>query len=314
MHTAPIVPETLASSVIAVPPLARNADLSLNTQDNVALIRHLEGGGVSTLLYGGNAVLYHVAMSEYADLLQLLVDSVAPSTLAIPSVGPSYGLMMDQASVIREFNFPTSMVLPTRDVTTPTGVSNAVQAYVQRAGHPAVLYVKHDGYVDVDTAAKLMHDGFLSWIKYAVVRDDDALDPWLRALVDAVGPERIVSGIGEQPAVTHMNQFGLVSFTSGCVCVAPQLSMNLLRYVRGGDWDAARQLQATFRPLEDLRNDIHPVRVLHAAVGLAGLADMGPVLPLLSEVDSSQEVEIRNAAVSLLEAEKAARAQEALPT
>ncbi len=42
-------------------------------QENVRIIRNLEsGGGVTTLLYGGNASLAQVALSEYAALLSLL--------------------------------------------------------------------------------------------------------------------------------------------------------------------------------------------------------------------------------------------------
>jgi 4-hydroxy-tetrahydrodipicolinate synthase len=81
MNTHPVTPETLSSSVIAVPPLARNADLSLNRGENERLIRHLEGGGVRTLLYGGNAVLYHVAVSEYAGLLGMLAGAVSGGTV-----------------------------------------------------------------------------------------------------------------------------------------------------------------------------------------------------------------------------------------
>lgn len=49
--------ETLAASVIAVPPVARNADYGWDAEENVRVIRHLEAGGITTLLYGGNAAL-----------------------------------------------------------------------------------------------------------------------------------------------------------------------------------------------------------------------------------------------------------------
>jgi hypothetical protein len=61
MQTTPITVADLRSSVVAVPPLARNADLTLNDAANTALIRHMEAGGVRTLLYGGNANLYNTA-------------------------------------------------------------------------------------------------------------------------------------------------------------------------------------------------------------------------------------------------------------
>ncbi|MEO1961836.1 MAG: TIM barrel protein, partial [Paracoccus sp. (in: a-proteobacteria)] len=97
----------------------------------------------------------------------------------------------------------------------------------------------------------------------------------------------IVSGIGEQPAIIHVNSFGVNSFTSGCVCVAPNLSTKMLQALKGGNLDAAESIRRTFAPLEDLRNDINPIRVLHAAVAEAGIAETGPILPLLDEVDET---------------------------
>ena len=51
-------PDRLVASVLAVPPLCRGSDFSLNEPENAKLIRHLESGGVRTLLYGGNANFY----------------------------------------------------------------------------------------------------------------------------------------------------------------------------------------------------------------------------------------------------------------
>ena len=64
MKTSAVSPADLARSVLAVPPLARNGDLTLNRAANAALIRHLEAGGVSTLMYGGNANFYNIGLYE----------------------------------------------------------------------------------------------------------------------------------------------------------------------------------------------------------------------------------------------------------
>jgi len=300
MDTRPITPATLAASVIAVPPVARNADLAWNPAENARLIRFLEAGGVRTLLYGGNAVLNHVALSEYAALLSLLAESAAGQTLVIPSVGPGFGMLMDQASILRDFDFPTAMLLPTRDATTPAGIATALRRFVDRFGRPVVLYLKHDGAVDVDTVQRLTSDGLLSFIKYAIVRENPAHDPFLRRLIDAIGPTHIVSGMGEQPAIVHLRDFGLAGFTSGCVCVAPRLSMDLLRAARAKDFAAAERIRQQFQPLEALRDSISPVRVLHAAVQLAGIAETGPIAPLLSPIESAELPAIEVAAKTLL--------------
>jgi dihydrodipicolinate synthase/N-acetylneuraminate lyase len=302
MNTKPVDAQTLAASVVAVPPLARREDLSLDREANAAIIRHIEAGGVTSLLYGGNANFYHIPLSEYAAVLELLRDAAAPDTLMIPSVGPAYGAMLDQAAVLRDFEFPTAMVLPQQGVATSAGVATGVRRFVEALGRPALLYIKQDGFLEVDDVRRLFNDGLLSVIKYAVVRDDPAHDPYLRELTGAVDPKRIMSGIGEQPAIVHLGEFGLGGFTSGCVCVAPKLSMEMLHAIQAGDLDRAEAIRGTFRPLEDLRNAINPIRVLHAAVALAGIAVTGPVLPLLSEIDESDREAVEDAARTLLAA------------
>ena len=300
MNNNLITPETLASSVISVPPLARNADFSLNRDENEKIVRHLESGGVTTLLYGGNAILYHVAGSEYATLLEMLTDIAGKNTLMIPSVGPGYGTMMDQATLLADFPFPTAMVLPTRDAATSAGVATAVRRFVDVTGKPAVLYIKFDGYIEIDDVQRLMQDGCLSWIKYAVVRDNTPDDDFLKLLVETVGSDRIVSGIGEQPAITHLRDFGLTGFTSGCVCVAPALSMQMRRAINDGDFETAERIRGIFAPLEGLRNSINPIRVLHTAIALSGIAETGPILPLLSEISAADRPAIEQAAATLL--------------
>ena len=301
MDTQAITPQRLSASVIAVPPLARSADLRLDIQQNRRMVQHLEAGGVSTLLYGGNALLYHVALSEYADLLQMLEELSGEQTLMIPSIGPAFGLMMDQVAVLKDFAFPTAMVLPQVEIATSDGIATGIRLVADRWGKPVVLYIKHDGYIAAKTVSRLVEDGVVNWIKYAVVRDDPVRDDYLKALTEHTDPQRIVSGIGEQPAIVHLRDFSCGGFTSGCVCVAPRLSMQLMHAVHAGDFDRAETIRALFSPLEDLRNSIHPIRVLHAAVSLAGIAETGPILPLMSPVDQCDQAEIERAARKLLQ-------------
>jgi dihydrodipicolinate synthase/N-acetylneuraminate lyase len=297
--------ELLTASVLAVPPLARNADLSLNFPENRKLIRHIEAGGIRTLLYGGNANLYHVPLGEYDALLGFLAEAAGEQTLVIPSVGPAYGFMMEQAAILRRHRFPTVMVLPQVGITTSEGVATGVARFVSAAGVPALLYIKHDGYIEPRDVKRLVDGKLISGIKYATVRDDPGNDDYLRRLVDLVDRRMIISGIGEQPAVVHLRDFGLGGFTSGCVCVAPGLSVAMLKALRSGEWEKAERIRSVFRPLEDLRNEINPIRVLHEAVRLAGIADTGPLMPLLTNVPPSEHFRIREAAGRLLQADRA---------
>ncbi|MCB1227661.1 MAG: dihydrodipicolinate synthase family protein [Verrucomicrobiales bacterium] len=307
MKTSRITPADLHRSVVAVPPLCRNADQTLSTEENAKLIRHMEAGGIRTLLYGGNANLYHIAVSEYAALLSMLAETAGEETLIVPAVGPMYGTMMDQAAILRDFQFPTAMLLPTLFPAQPAGVATAIRRFVEKAGIPAVLYMKEANYITTELAQKLVDDGLISWIKYAIVREDPSDDPILRDLVGRVDPQLIVSGIGEQPAIIHMRDFGCVGYTAGCVCIAPQLSMNLLAAIDAGDFTAAENLREKFKPLEDLRNAHSPILVLHHAVELAGIAATGAPLPLLNGLPDALLPGIQSTAQDLLKLEQQAR-------
>jgi len=302
MQTRPITPEDLARSVIAVPPMARDRDLTFAPDENRKIIRHIEAGQVSTLLYGGNANFYHIAPSEYESILGHLAELATPDTLVIPSVGPSYGVMMDQAEIVKQTAYPTVMVLPHQGITTSAGVVSGIRKFAEKAGKPVVLYIKFGDYITVEGARQLVDDGLVSWIKYAIVRENPSEDPYLTNLVDVVDPAIIVSGIGEQPVIEHLHDFGVNGFTAGCVCIRPELSDQLLKAVQAEDLDQARKIQAIFKPLEDLRNGINPIRVLHEAVRLAGIAETGPPLPLLSGITADQESEVRAVATALLQA------------
>lgn len=299
MLTAPFSVSQLRESVIAVPPLARDASLKICGDENKKIIRHLEAGGVRSILYGGNAVFYHARMSEYADLLGMLADSSGDDTVIIPSVGPAYGLAMDQIDVLGEFEFPTVMLLPSRDIVDQAGIATGVRHLAERLGKPIVLYLKFDRWLDPKIVQSLEDDGVISWVKYAVVLDDPSQDDYLREIQDRFPSERIVSGIGEQPAIVHLQDFGLAGFTSGCVCVAPDRSMQMMRALHQGDLGLAEQIRQWFVPLEDLRNEINPIRVLHHAVDLAGIANTGPMLPMLSDLPQSDLDRIGSAVAAM---------------
>lgn len=298
MRTTAVTPETLAKSVIAVPPLARDAAGRICKQQNTRIIQHLEAGGISTLLYGGNAVFYHLRPSEYASALNLLVENTMIDTVVIPSVGPSYGMMMDQADVLKDYPFPTVMVLPQKEIADEQGIVAGIRKFVASFGKPIVLYLKHDRWLSPATVQGLVRDGMVSWIKYAVVRDNPTKDEYLDEILSLIPNNILVSGIGEQPAIIHMRDFGMSSFTSGCVCVAPKLSLDMLKAIQSGDFVKAESIREKFAPLEDLRNSINPIRVLHHAVS-AAVAPTGPMQPMLGELSEEEKTVVSRAAVEL---------------
>jgi dihydrodipicolinate synthase/N-acetylneuraminate lyase len=256
-------------------------------------------------MYGGNANLYNIAPSEFVALCELLIELSKDSDWMIPSVGSDFGKAQDQLTYLKTMPFPTAMVLPHRFPATPAGVAIGIRKLADTYGKPVIAYVKDDGYIDAAHLGKLEADGAICAVKYAIVRDNPKVDPFLDDMLSVVNSDIVISGIGERPAIDHLTQFGLGAFTSGSVCVGPASSTAILKALKRGDLNEAAKLRELFMPLEDLRDGISPLRVLHAAVHLAGIADTGPLLPYLSNVtDAKQLADIERAAKALLAADK----------
>jgi len=292
--------EQLRSSVIAVPPLARDTEGRVSGIENEKIIKHIEEGGVRSLLYGGNAIFYHIRLSEYASTLQMLAEKSGDQTVVIPSIGPAHGLAADQVDVLRDFAFPTVMLLPSRDIIDQQGIARSVKQLADELGKPIVLYIKFDQWLDPSLVRSLEADGAVSWIKYAVVRDNPADDDYLREIMQVFPSERIISGIGEQPAIVHLHDFGVAGFTSGCVCIAPSKSMDMMHAIHHNELEQAERIRKWFLPLEDLRNDINPIRVLHHAIQEAGIAQTGSMIPMLSDLPEQQVEQIRQAVSGMM--------------
>lgn len=284
MKTTAVTKADLERSVLAVPPLARKADFALDREQNGKLVRYLEAGGVSTLIYGGNANFYNLGVSDYGATMDALAELAGPETWVVPSVGPDFGKALDQAAVLRDGKFPTAMVLPLAFPATSRGAAIGIRKIAERLGRPVIAYLKAESNMEPGDMGALAKEGALCGIKYAVVRKDPAQDDFLRRILDAVGHDLVISGIGERPAIEHLRGFKLTGFTSGSVCVAPRLSTALLAALKAKDYVKASELREPFMALEDFRDTFSPIRVLHAAVTLAGIADMGPMLPMLSEI------------------------------
>ena len=307
MKTTSISPEDLRG-VFAVPPLARRRDSvrSLDLEQNNLIVRHILDGGITRLIYGGNAFLYHVTMPDYEELLQWLAG-LDDDNWVIPSIGPSYGRAMDQARLLRDFQFPAVMILPCSDPRDAAGLERGYREISDAAETKLILYVKDernfgaDKQAGLDVLARLIDDKVCAGIKYAVVRDDPKRDSYLDALLERVDRRFVISGIGERPAVVHMRDWKLPGFTTGSGCIASRLSQQLFEACARGDFKSAEKLRADFIPLENLRDAWGPAKVLHTAVELTGIAQTGDVPPFLSSLTEEQAREIENAARGLAE-------------
>jgi len=297
------------AGVFSVPPLPRkrNAKRALDFDAAECVARHIEAGGITRLLYGGNAFLYHITLDEFEALLGWLAVFPSPRW-AIPSLGPSYGRAMEQARMLRRHAFRTAMMLPCGDPRDPAGLERGVREIADAAGMPLILYLKsEDGFgtdteAGLDAVGRLMRDGVAIAIKYAVVRHNPEQDAYLDGLLRRVERARVVSGIGERPAVVHMRDFGLPGFTTGSGCIASGLCSALFAACREQDWTHAEAIRSQFIPFEDLRDAWGPARVLHHGIELAGISPTGPIPPFVSPLDANQAEQLAPIARALRDA------------
>ncbi len=300
MASASVTPATLQASVIAVPPLAWTADGTIAVEENRKILDHLRRGGVRTFMYGGNANFYNIGFREFEAALDMMVGFSQPSDWFLPSVGSDFGKAEHQLELLRSYPFPTAMTLPHHFPTTPAGVASGLGRLAERYQKPLIAYIKSDGYLSASDLGALVRDGAICAVKYAVVRKNPREDAYLREIIDAIGTDIVMSGVAERPVVEHFRDFGLRSFTSGGVSVAPGLATALLRALTAGRYDEAELLRTLFLPLEDVRDAISPMRVLHAAVELASVARTGPLQPFVSSLTSKSELDmVKRAALEL---------------
>lgn len=299
--------------VFPVPPLARRADRTVDFAENEKIVKHISAGGIHNLLYGGNAFLYHITLAEYEALLDWL--SGLPDPLwCIPSAGPSFGRLMDQAPILRRYRFPTVMHLPSGDPRDAEGLERGLRDFADACGLPLIVYLKEENNfgnnkeAGLDAVGRLVSDGVCIGIKYAVVRPDPAQDAYLDALLKRVDRSTVISGIGERPAVAHLRTFGLPGFTTGSGCLAPSLSRQILEACHAGEWSSAESLREHFIAHENLRDAWGPARVLHAATELAGIARTGTIPPFISPLSAGQLKELGPVACELTERTYAAHA------
>jgi dihydrodipicolinate synthase/N-acetylneuraminate lyase len=294
------------SGVFAVPPLARrnNPARSLDFAQNDLIVKHIAAGGISRMIYGGNAFLYHLTLVEFEALVEWL-SSVDQNLWLIPSVGPSFGRAMDQAPVLRRHGVAVVMMLPCGDPRDAAGLERGYREFVEASNSKLIVYLKEennfgsDKQAGLDSVARLVDDGICVGIKYAVVRDDPKQDSYLEALLSRVDRKYVISGIGERPAVVHLQDWKLTGFTTGSGCIAPRLSQDLFEALQRGDYDQAESIRAKFIALEDLRDEWGPARVLHHATEAAGIAKAGPIAPYVSELSENQIEQLTSVAREL---------------
>ncbi len=299
MKTSPVTPADLVSSIIALPPIARNASGAIDVVQNVKIVEWLASAHVSTFMYGGVANLFNAALSEYGAILDLIENIALEDAWVVPSIGADFGKAMDQIGILRDREFPTAILLPFAPVQSK-GVATGLRRLSDRFGRPLMVFFKSADYLTAADAAALLTDGVLCCVEYGIAPDERGQFPYLAQLLDMTGSaERIIDGAGEK-SIAATASLGLRGYTSGSGLIAPHLSMAILDALDRGNTAGVAELCDQFRPFEVLRALYCPIPVVHDAVRLAGIADTGPIGPFFEPIADPVAVEQITAAALAL--------------
>jgi dihydrodipicolinate synthase/N-acetylneuraminate lyase len=245
--------------------------------------------------------------------MEAIRAAAAPTTHLITSIGPDFGKAIAQAPIARRLGFKNVMILPTNFPADATGVANGVRKIAEAFGSGVVLYLKREHYVDPDDLAKLIAEKAVSFVKYAVEKTDAAQDAYLDAVLQAIGPEHVASGMGETPIHDHLGMRKLTTYTSGAVCIAPAAASELHALYKAGHSAEALELSRSFLDFEKVRLALGGLQVLHDAIRVSGIADTGPLMPMVSNLPLNTLQPVLAAVQALKKAESQALARGAVP-
>jgi 4-hydroxy-tetrahydrodipicolinate synthase len=230
-------------------------------------------GGVDVVTPNGNTgEFYALDEAEARHCLELAIKAAAGRASVVAGVGHDVSTAIRAARHARETGADLLMIhQPVHPYVSADGwveYHRAIAAAVPELG--VVLYVR-DARITGEQLARLGDAApNVIGVKYAVA------DPVRFASVarDA-GVERFVwiAGLAELSAPGYF-AVGATGFTSGLVNVAPELSLEMFRSLRDGDFGAAMAVWERIRPFEELRaadgnaNNVSVVKEALAQLGL----------------------------------------------
>ena len=269
--------------LFAVPPLPRKSDarrtLDLDEAERVA--KHIAAGRGHALPLRRQRLSLPRHARRVRIAARLAGRLPARTRWAIPSLGPSFGRALDQAPA------PATAFLPLRDdasLRRPPrrprhGGGPARGGRGRRAAPRRLPEVRRR--LRLGQGARPRRGGpprERRRVRGRQVRGRarpiPTKDSYLDGLLRRVDRRRVVSGIGERPAVVHLRDRRPRRASPPARAASPRgRARRFSRLLRRATGAKAERLWGYFQPLEDLRDAWGPARVLHQATELAGIAN-----------------------------------------
>ncbi|SFZ84625.1 Dihydrodipicolinate synthase/N-acetylneuraminate lyase [Devosia enhydra] len=284
-------------------PVALNADLSVNAHETLALARHVRLGGIGSLVVAGNANLQSMSLSQFEAIVELAETAAAAGPVTI-GLGPELGRMLDQAGIVGKSALRSVLVLPIIAPADTHGTADGIRHIAHRLGHGVMVDLMRDNHLRPVTLRKLVDEGAVTAVRYRNSVANPGDDYYLERVLEIMGPACVVSDAGEGALYDHLHVRGMASTSSGIAALTPRLLRRIVGLMPTQP-DAAAALMAPVLELMRIRAMLGPVQVLHDAVTEAGIAAMGPQMPMVSRVKDKYRLPFTAAIRTLLKAEAA---------
>lgn len=284
-------------------PIGLQADLSVDAGATMQLAGHVRRGGIASLLFAGNGNLQSMSLGQFAVVLDVAADCAADGPVTI-GMGPELGRMLDQAPLIERCGLKSVLVLPILGPSDTHGTADGIRYIAQRLGHGVTVDLVRDNHLRPVTLAKLRDEGAVVAVRYCIPAVNPGDDGYLDRVVEIMGAGCVVSGMGEPAALDHLHVRGLGGMTSGAAALAPARVRAMVSALDADRVDDARRLLAPLLELERVRAMLGPVQVLHDAVSHAGIAAMGPQMPMVSPVKAKYRAAMEAAVRALMVADR----------
>lgn len=289
--------------VLADLPVALRPDFSVDPGESLALARHVRQGGISGLLFAGNANLQSMGLGQFEAVAALAETAVEEGPVMI-GLGPELGRMLDQARLLSRGRLRSVLVLPILGPADTHGTADGIRHIADRLGGGVAVDLVRDNHLRPVTLRKLVEEGAVTAVRYSHVVTNPGDDGYLDRVIEILGPDRVISDAGEPALEDHLGQRGLGLASSGIAALAPRLMLRIASALRR-DPAEARLLLPPVLEMARIRAMLGPVQVLHDAVSEAGIAAMGPQMPMISCVKDKYRDPFRAAVAALMAAEAA---------
>ena len=278
------------AEISAIPVTPFDAEGVVDEAALQAVVARIVGSGISLVVACGNTGEYSSLTSAESQRVTALTIEAAGSARALVGVGGDIGTAAQEARAGIERGAVGAMIhYPPDPYISDAGLLRYYEGLISEIDGVVVPYVKGRG-LPATVLERIVPLEKVVAIKYAVP-DLLLFGEFARLYGSSV---TLLCGLAEIWAPFFW-MLGAVGFTSGLVNVAPELSLEMLRALRAGDYPAAMRVWEKVRPFEEMRAramNANNVSVVKDAMELRGLLATGTVRPPIASLDETGRAEL----------------------